>query len=785
MALHNASDLVAGTIVAQNYLAQAAVLAKSFCDTHPQGLFTTLVLDASPGMQLPDGMKGLIITIDDLPIDREVLFRMVASYSVMELATALKPVFLKYLLSIHGNRVIYLDPDIFVYSALTEVFENLNRSPIVLTPHTLEPIPRDGLETSEETLRHSGIFNLGFIGVNSDGATFLDWWQERLISDAVVDLPRALFTDQRWIDFVPSLFQYRNLTDPGLNVAYWNVHERSLVWSPSGEVLVNGSPLKFIHFSGYDPEHPHRISKHTSNRERFTLGDSSVLRVLFDEYGLRLSSLGHANRKKTPYRFDYSPIGLPLNSFSRAAYRRGLSGAETPLQKADPPNPFLEPTEFEKWLCEPNRGLPGFRHSRLDAEIWRQRPDLQKLFPDINCDNSVQFFNWLHEDPIAQAIRLPFGISYSCQNMPSQSQRGGWNVVGYFSAELGVGEAGRQLARLISLCGRPVEYVGAMAELSRQAHEFPYPITQTPRYERSLIAVNADQLDRALKLSGLAQLPRRTRVGFWFWELERFPKIWDRQFSNVDEVWCCTDFIAESLRQAAQKKTVRKIRLPIEKPAEPTPFTRRLVSLPEGFVFLFTFDFNSVAKRKNPLGVIEAYKTAFSPHEGARLVLKSINGHHQREELARIQYAIQSRPDITIVDGYVSAAEVQAQIELSDCFVSLHRAEGYGLNLAAAMAAEKPVIATGYSGNLEFMPTNYPFLVDYRLVEVGDGAAPYDPTAIWAEPNLETASERMRYVFSNRAEAGRAAERHAHELLTRFSTERCVNELLQVLENVE
>jgi glycosyltransferase involved in cell wall biosynthesis len=243
--------------------------------------------------------------------------------------------------------------------------------------------------------------------------------------------------------------------------------------------------------------------------------------------------------------------------------------------------------------------------------------------------------------------------------------------------------------------------------------------------------------------------------------------------------------VRDALVKANPKKTIRKIRLPIEAPIEPTPYRRHHVGLPEGYVFLFTFDFNSVMKRKNPLGAIEAYCSAFGPNEGAHLVLKSINGHHNRQALGELKYAIQNRPDISLHDGYLSSAEVQAQLELSDCFVSLHRSEGYGLNLASAMAVGTPVITTGYSGNLEFMPDDYPFLVDFAMTEVGGDAHPYSPCAVWAEPNLDTASELMRKTFEDRVWSERNATIHRERLLETFSIQRCIDELHSVLEDVE
>ena len=776
---------VAGTIVAQNYLAQASVLADSFYKVHPDGVFTTLIIDRAAGRIPPTDLVGNVVAIDDLPIDAETLYEMVASYTVMELATALKPAFLKYLLATHTTAAIYLDPDIFIYSPLDQIFEALDSSPIVLTPHATKPIPRDGLETSEQTIRHAGIFNLGFIGVNCQADHFLNWWHERLVTDAVVDLSRGLFTDQRWVDFVPSLFEFEVLNDPGLNVAYWNLHERSLEINETGEITSNHSILKFMHFSGFDPETPWILTKHTSDRARFAIGDSTIARILCDEYAHRLVSAGHTRRKKDPYGYDKTSTGLPLTPLVRSAYRRALTESMAQASLPKPPNPVTQPRQFEEWLTTPTLGLLGYRHSRIEREIWNSRSDLQQHFADVDCEHSPQFMKWLQSDRDVQAIRRSFGIGRKSQPTVRPLKAGGWNVIGYFSAELGVGEAGRQLGRLVALSGRPVGYVAASVESSRQQHEFEHELLDQPRYRNSILAVNADQTKRVLDLSAVTQHPRGRRVGFWFWELEEFPERWRWAFSALDEVWCASEFVEQSLLRAEPDCAIRRIRLPLEPPIEPTPYSRDLLGLPNGFLFLFTFDFNSVMKRKNPLGVVDAYRRAFGPNDGASLVLKSINGHRNLTAMAHLKYQIQDRPDIQLVDGYLSPGEVQGQIELCDCFVSLHRSEGYGLNLARALMAEKPVIATAYSGNLDFMPQDYPFLVDWDKVLVGSDAYPYDPISHWAEPRIDHAAELMRDVFDHPEMAKQIAQRFAQRLADSHSLRTSVEQVSQLLDGIE
>src|SRR5690606_23036122 len=209
-----------------------------------------------------------VLTLADLGLSTEDLESMMLMYDVTELATALKPALLQHLLGAGYAAAAYFDPDVWVRGDLRGVFDDAATHGIVLTPHTLAPVPRDGLEIQERTIMRAGIFNLGFIAVGEGATTFLQWWHDRLRTDAVVDFDNALFTDQRWIDWVPALFGHVVSRDPGLNVAYWNLHERPLSVAEDGTVLAAGAPLRFFHFSGFDTASPWSLSRFTGEAPR-------------------------------------------------------------------------------------------------------------------------------------------------------------------------------------------------------------------------------------------------------------------------------------------------------------------------------------------------------------------------------------------------------------------------------------------------------------------------------------------------------------------------------------
>ncbi len=268
------------------------------------------------------------------------------------------------------------------------------------------------------------------------------------------------------------------------------------------------------------------------------------------------------------------------------------------------------------------------------------------------------------------------------------------------------------------------------------SRDFPFPV--------NLICVNADGLPEFVSELGTEFAEGRYSIGLWFWEVSLFPERWKSSFEDLDEVWAATDHVAGAL-EAVSPIPVTKVTVPIVAPPGPL-LSRGRLGLPAGFCYLFAFDYNSVFERKNPLAVVEAFTRAFPRVGQASLVLKSINHEHARSEHDRLLAAVAHRPDIHVIDRYVTAQEKNSIIAACDCYVSLHRSEGLGITMGEAMAYGRPVIATGYSGNLDFMTEENSWLVRHTLVPIGPGADPYPPEGEWAEPDLEHAAHLMREV---------------------------------------
>ena len=753
------------TIIAKNYVAQARVLARSFADHHPEGRCFALVIDEFEGYLEPAAEPFALLTPEQIGC-REFQ-EMALRYDVLELSTAVKPWLLRHLLREGSAAITYLDPDIRVYSSLERLDELAREHGVVLTPHNTEPLPDDGERPNQIDILLAGVYNLGYVSVGAGAETdkLLDWWRQRLLNDCRVDPLNGYFVDQRWFDLAPGLVSdHAIVREPQYNTAYWNIHSRRLE-RDGGQYTVDGQPLAFFHFSGFDPQLPDLLSRHQS---RVTLSGNPALARICSEYARETIAAGYLEAKDWPYTYSMLPSGVELSHRLRKLHAIATERGEVEG------SPFTQEgnESFMRWLGAPAPAAPP-GVNRLLAECYGSRADLQEAYPDVGGADHEAFLRWARQygvveepalallGPMAdageatQALKPALDSALAPPRAAAASgsaheervaEPWGVNVVGYFRSELGVGEAARQVVSALDAGGVPLLPVhGRTIPPNRQGHAFTHLDYTQARFPVNLICMNADVLGEFVAQAGPDFFHSRYTIGMWFWEVERFPEQWTSAFDHVDELWLPTDHVAKAVRPVSSVPIV-KITLPVDMPPV-LPVSRSELGLPEGFLFLFSFDHHSVFERKNPLAIIEAYTSAFHPSDGASLVIKSINAASVPDDHGRLLAAATDRPDVHILDGYLSPEQKNSMVAACDCYVSLHRAEGFGLTMAEAMYLGKPVIATGYSGNLDFMSADNSLLVNHRLVPIGPDAPPYPADGEWAEPEVEHAGRLMREVF--------------------------------------
>jgi glycosyltransferase involved in cell wall biosynthesis len=752
------------TIIAKNYLPAARVMGRSFRDHHPFGSLTTLVLDDLYGELDPAEEPFDIIRLPDLPLPRDEAHRMAAIYDVMEFATSLKPWLLRSMLDDGCTEVVYLDPDILLFAPLDDVAALAADHGIVLTPHLTAPMARDGKMMSETSVLASGIYNLGFLAINDRQRPFLDFWAERLRRECVIDHQNMRFVDQRWMDFVPGIYDCHILRDPGYNVGYWNLGQRQ-VESTGASYEVNGSPLKFFHFSGYSPDAPHLLSKHQGEQPRVLLSEHPAVARICREYRSALLENGYSKMITADYELARMANGIPLDRSVRTVYRRRLDEAERnggPM----PPDPF-EAEGAEQLVESLNQTGPGTPTlSFYLSTLFAVRPELHAHFPDPQGRDFDPFMAWARSGNVHHRLTdLAIGEPCSRWEHPQEwsspdALAPGILVTGYLRAELGVGQLGRLALAVVEEAGIPRATLVESGTASRQNHPFAHD--ERNDLNVNLVCVNADRIPELAGRVGPGFFDGRYTIGLWAWENEVFPHDFANAFDYVDEVWTISEFTRAAVA-AASNKPVFTFPLPIVEPTPPPGLDRTTLGLPDGPMFLFCFDLLSILERKNPLGVITAFCRAFQPDEGPLLVLKVLNGHLRMVDLERIKLAASERTDVLVIDRYFDHDQNSALMATCDCYVSLHRCEGFGLTMGEAMALGKPVIATAYSGNMDFMTTDTSYLVGWTDTTVPAGCDPYPAGAPWAEPDLEEAAQLMRDVVVHREEAealGRRARTH-------------------------
>jgi glycosyltransferase involved in cell wall biosynthesis len=333
----------------------------------------------------------------------------------------------------------------------------------------------------------------------------------------------------------------------------------------------------------------------------------------------------------------------------------------------------------------------------------------------------------------------------------------GVNVAGYVASEKGVGEAIRSTVRALDAEGIPHVINPVTDSRSRNIDNRYSDLREDNPYGVNLVHVNAELVPAFLALRGPEYFRDRYNIGCWTWELSQFPEEWLRSFEPFNEIWTPSTFVADSVARLSPIPVVR------------VPYSLDLRSnrrggdvsrlMPPGwFVFFFAFDFDSVFERKNPLGIVRAFRRAFSPKDRILLIVKSSHAELCPDEWRLLQAAAED-VNIRILDAVLSRPELDALMMRCDCYVSLHRSEGFGFTMAEAMSFGKPVIATAYSANMDFMTPANSFLVRYRPAQIDRDHGPYRKGWTWADPDLEHAAELMRLVYEDQDMARGIGER--------------------------
>ena len=400
---------VAGcTVATRSYLADARLAARSFVEHHPGSRFTILVVD---GDHMPPATwthRDIeLVTPSELGFDPDELLTMAAIYSPFEMACALKPIALRRALE-HAPVATYVDGDVEVLAPMHELHDAAADHDVVLIPHVLQPVPRDGRLPDEPGLLGGGMFNGGLIAVRRSSGDFLGWWDERLRRDALGRPDMMMLADQRWLDFVPVLFDHHVLRDPAYDVAYWNLHERPTTWA-GGRLCVVDRPVRCFHYSGLTEARPWILSTFAEERPRVSLADLPAVARQCRGWLDRRRSVGADADRALGYFWDRTAAGVPIDRRARQVWRNALLAAEADPAAGDrPPSPFAadDGAAWVEWQRAPAVADGLGRYLEV---VYAESPALRRRFPLVPGDDRHGVLTWA-ASPDADAAAIPDAI---------------------------------------------------------------------------------------------------------------------------------------------------------------------------------------------------------------------------------------------------------------------------------------------------------------------------------------------------------------------------------------
>jgi glycosyltransferase involved in cell wall biosynthesis len=746
-------------------LAFARVLAESIRGLRPDWPITVLVIPGEHPLELRDGEPFEPLHLDYL--DDAALVRSLHATTYEKQDRLAGPALVERLLRAGAGQVLYLSPESLMLTAPVELERALEAYDAVVVPRLRGVLPDDGERPDATDLGVQGDLDDGMFAVRNtaEGRRVAEWWadQARAATVAISAVESAGADPPERVAATPLLSAVRSFAGVGVldalgyGVSAWNLHERPLARAEDGSLTAGGEVVSILRLPTFRPDRPWWLADFAT---RSPVLDDPVLEPLCADYASRVRDAGWGIADDGPEHPIRNLLGngLRYDRRLRRLHHKAVVAGEDFGDIFTPAGAEA----FTAWLTEPGPVGAAQGINRYVHGAWLGRPDLPVAYPDLDDPAHAEGFigwTWVHgreelglQEPLLPP-RPPW-IERTRSDPPSVL------VSGYLRGVVGLGEAARANVRALETAGVPVATnvlptdtdTGGAARQRLRADSVEFaerflPVGAVP--EIHLCCANADQTPGVLAELPGVDVPGYT-IGLWAWETDTVPPRWDPVFKLVDEIWVYTTWIAETIARVSPVPVVvmpPPVPIPEASPGHPP------VEVPDAFRFLFAFDFYSTMTRKNPVGLVNAFTRAFQPGEGPVLVLKSINGHLRPDERARVQHAARDRSDVVILDGVLSPREQTALFAACDCYVSLHRAEGFGMTLAEAMALGKPVIATAWSGNMDFTTVHNAYLVDYQPRAVGPDNPPYNPEGTWAEPSIDHAAELMRHVWEHQDEA--------------------------------
>ena len=557
------------------------------------------------------------------------------------------------------------------------------------------------------------------------------------------------------------------------------------------QVMYGSQPVVFMHFSGMSNLQDYDIESISQHQNRYRMSDFPKLRPVFEKYLAMLKAEDAMSWQHVPYGFCCFKDGTPIPEVVRTYYAKMLdpkggrgddafSFRET-VAYQDPFNLDVEPKKSVlSWM------LQGAHHLIVEPrgpdwvpeiawQVFSARPDVQSAYNDPFSQHREDVHEWFHRAGMKDSAMEPLQshIMRAEEEQDSlelpNSLPFGVNVYGWLNGVFGVGEASRLTFQALEEVGTPLAPISLPStEQHSQKVKF-VKTTRAPTYYFNLFVANALNTEEIVMNYPPGEWKKHYNIGYWAWELEVFPSKWLRNMEVYNEIWTVSDFVTSSILSSpgyVGNVATPVVTMPMGLDMNLSVYRpdRKRFNFPEGtIVFLVMFDFLSSFHRKNPLAALASFKRAFESEKDANVLLvikcllpTGIFAFEQefwqlKEEVSRVDKA-------RIMTDVLTKEDLCTLMASVDVFVSLHRSEGFGLVLLEMLMIGKPVIATAYSGNMDFMfflPAKFKFMqipFSYTWVNVSDPfKGIYKSDQRWADPDISQAAKAMRMLYDDRS----------------------------------